>query len=367
MKYQSKYTVNGSRAFDSMLESHCADIAEAVKTCPFNRDIAALVLGGGYGRGEGGVFKMVSGKEKPYNDLDFFVIAENVNYFRRREINRFFRDFGKNCSWELGADVDFCPVKTIRQLRKLPPTLMWQELRLGYRLIYGREEALRALPVCDLNELPPAESLRLLLNRGTGLLLARERLAKKELLIDDRDFVGRNLFKAVLACGDVFLLHKKQYSISVLERLKTVEKTADMELAEFYRRAVAFKCRPRIYSFEELQILFRQVSGLFEKSCFSFLSICCGCAVGNSGELDAALERNDPFTAGESLKTRVKYLIQNLLYMRRLGCGSVFSSSNPRTGLLRCLLALLFEHCVEDDYIITVGRQAFLKGWKKFN
>lgn len=38
--------------------------------------VTAMVLGGGYGRGEGGVFVGQDGIEKLYNDLEFYLFCE---------------------------------------------------------------------------------------------------------------------------------------------------------------------------------------------------------------------------------------------------------------------------------------------------
>jgi hypothetical protein len=366
-KSKSKYTIKGNAAFDKVLDAHLEHIAETVKNSAFSKDVAAIMLGGGYGRGEGGVFKSASGKMKLYNDLDFFVVTRNVSCCRRKKINGFFKDFGRSCSWEVGVDVDFSAAKTIRELKKMAPTMMWQELRAGHKVVYGKGDVLRSLPVCELNNLPLEESLRLLLNRGVGLFLARERLAKGKLIIDDRDFAGRNLFKAALACGDVTLLLRKQYSLSVIERLAALDKFAHDDMLELYRRAVDFKCLPKVYPLGELRSLCDKVVDLFEKSCFEYFSICCGSVISNIGELDMALKHNNPFTVHDSFKTRFKYLIQNLLYMRRLRPEFGFSASSPRLELLRCLLALLFEHCRDNNYIINVEEHSFFTCWKKFN
>ena len=57
----------------------------------------------------------------------------------------------------------------------------------------------------DATRIPAIEATRLLFNRCTGLLLAREILAKKRLSEHDADFVQRNIAKAKLALGDAVL------------------------------------------------------------------------------------------------------------------------------------------------------------------
>src|SRR6185436_123023 len=71
--------------------------------------------------------------------------------------------------------------------------------------------------------IPPAEATRLLMNRGTGLLLAEQRLSSG-LDSTDADFVGRNIAKAQLALGDAVLTSFGQYHWSCLERAGRVQR-----------------------------------------------------------------------------------------------------------------------------------------------
>lgn len=50
---KSKYTIEGDAAFDEVLDEHLEHVVETVKNSVFAKDILAVVLGGGYGRGEG--------------------------------------------------------------------------------------------------------------------------------------------------------------------------------------------------------------------------------------------------------------------------------------------------------------------------
>ncbi|MCK4983241.1 MAG: hypothetical protein KAS17_09975, partial [Victivallaceae bacterium] len=281
---KSKYTLNGDAAFDEMLEKHLGDISEAIKKSKVSKNIAALVLGGGYGRGEGGVFETADGQKKLYNDLDFFVIAENLSPSSLKKIDRILAGIGESFSRKIGIDVDFGPAKTLKQLAKMPFTMMWQELREGHVLVYGANDVLNSLPDYDLHDLPRSEGLRLLLNRGAGLLFARQRFRLENINTADRDFIGRNLYKAVLACGDVFLMLQNQYCLSARDRLCLLEELG-AEDVELYRQAVRFKLSPQIYSIQELTALQELVMNMFEKTCLHFFSVCYSFAINNLQEL----------------------------------------------------------------------------------
>jgi hypothetical protein len=363
---KSKYAPEGDAAFDKMLDKHLEEIADAVRHSGVAADIAAVILGGGYGRGEGGVLKTSGGRKKLYNDLDFFVIAENLSHIKLKKVDKVMASIGDDFSRKLEIDVDFGPAKNLRQLAKTPFTMMWQELREGHIVIYGDKYIPDILPDYDLHDLPRSEGLRLLLNRGAGLLFARQRLGQENLRVEDRDFIGRNLNKTVLACGDVFLLLRKKYCLSVRERLALLEKL-DLELAKPYRRAVQFKFLPEIYSIEELHVLLKDVMDLFEKQCLHFFSICYGIAISNQQELNVALKQKDPFLQDSGGKELVKNFLDNLMCSQQLEHNLLFSTASPRLKLLRFLLGLLFEHYHHSSYTNSVEEKKFLMCWNKLN
>lgn len=362
----SRYTLKGDAAFDKMLDKHLTDISEAVKNSDVSDDIVAIVLGGGYGRGEGGVFETPDGQKKLYNDLDLFVIAKNLRRSRLKKIDSTLLSLGKVLSDMIGVDVDFGPAKNLKQLAKMPFTMMWQELREGHVVIFGDNDVLNLLPDYDLHNLPRSEGLRLLLNRGAGLLFARQKLEQEKISTEDCDFIGRNLYKAVLACGDVFLLLRKKYCLSVNDRLRLLEEI-DADDVELYRQAVLFKLSPEICSIQQLRSLQEVVFRLFEKACLHFFSICYGLAINNFQELDHALKLHGPFIQESGIKDIIKNLIKNFIYMRRFGCNSLFSAASPRLKLLHVLLGLLFEHRAYSGYNNSVKEKKFLMCWNQLN
>ena len=70
-------------------------------------DLAGVFLGGGYGRGEGGVFRKADGRCGLYNDLDLFAVAHPVPRARREEIDAVLSGIGEKWTRELGIDVEF--------------------------------------------------------------------------------------------------------------------------------------------------------------------------------------------------------------------------------------------------------------------
>ncbi|MEG2076586.1 MAG: hypothetical protein RRY34_08790, partial [Victivallaceae bacterium] len=94
------------------------------------------------------------------------------------------------------------------------------------------------------DELPWREGARLLLNRGSGLLLARRAINNPE----EQNFVVRNLQKAMLGCGDAILLAHGEYKQHGIERLHILAMQPDLppRLIEAYRKALEFKYTPQL-------------------------------------------------------------------------------------------------------------------------
>ena len=363
---KSRYTLKGDAAFDKMLDNHLAKISEAIKKTDISKDIAAIILGGGYGRGEGGVFEAPDGQKKLYNDLDFFVIANNVSRSKLKKIDRSLAYIGKTFEDKIGIDVDFGPAKNSKELATMPFTMMWQELREGHIVILGDKDVLDSLPSYDLHDLPRSEGLRLLLNRGAGLLFARQKLRQENISMDDCDYIGRNLYKTILACGDVLLLLQNQYCLSVQKRFKLLEEH-QKNVVETYRQALEFKLSPQIYSIQELLELQGLAIDVFEETCLYFFSICYGVSINNLQELNTAAKTKDPFLQDAENKEIIKNSIRNIVYLWRLDYNLVFSVGSPRLKLLLFLLSLLVEHYVHSGYTNSVKEKKFLMCWNKLN
>ena len=240
----STYTGIPSPAISALLDEALPRLAADIEAL-HPQKLAGVVLGGGYGRGEGGVRRSPQG-DKLYNDLDFFVFADRAE---KNELATIDRELVKlSAPWEkrLGVAVDFGPAKNLSALKRVSRTLMYQELLHGWRPVWGEVDLAAHLPELPPEQLPFTEAARLLLNRGMGLLFAANRLLAGS---DDADFIVRNMNKALLGGGDALLIARHRY------RWHGNERTAEFrrcccelglpgDFADLYDGAYRFKLEP---------------------------------------------------------------------------------------------------------------------------
>ena len=244
MNQPLSYTGVPSPALNAELDRILKEIGGEIGRLHLPR-LAGVVLGGGYGRGEGGVLHTPDG-DRLYNDLDFFVFGDRAGKSDMQAIGAALRPISERWTDRLGIEVDFGPVKNLAALRKVSSTLMYQELRRGWRPVWGEADPDRWIPALEPAEIPFSEAVRLLLNRGMGLIFAGEKLARKSA---EADFIVRNMNKAVLGCGDALLLTAGKYAWKCSERVDGFARYAEenhlpAEYAEAYRKAVRYKLEP---------------------------------------------------------------------------------------------------------------------------
>jgi len=265
-------------ALDRLVDDACAEIGREIDALCIPR-LAGVVLGGGYGRGEGGVREKLESKvgesrdgfhsptptlnsnsnlqlETPTltlsNDLDFFAITEDgaPEAETVAAIGTALKPMSEKWTAKLGVDVDFT-VKTPWRIRHDQERLMIQELLRGYCDVTGKrgEELFSGIAKIDAANLPWMEAARLMMNRGMGLLFAKCRIESVECKIGgssavesrlsdrDRDFVVRNINKCILGAGDARLIARHAYTWRAEDRANALGDA-------LYSAAVEWKFRP---------------------------------------------------------------------------------------------------------------------------
>lgn len=246
----ARFTIDGGMELERRIAQDVRMISDAAVNSVGARDLTAVILGGGYGRGEGAVSRE-GGTESVYNDYDFFVVTPTTSRRGNARIAAILRETGKRLEPEVGVHVDFGRPLPQSRLPHLPYELMMMELKMGHVVLHGPNDILAAMPGYDPERVPLVEGTRLLMNRSVGLIQARMLLRERRPLTgDEREFAMRNTYKALMAAGDAVLFVNESYSPSYARRLRIFDGLSlkgvprGEQLRERYHDAIEFKLRP---------------------------------------------------------------------------------------------------------------------------
>ena len=250
-----RHVAGEAPAMDRLVEASITSIGAEIDALGVPK-LQGVVLGGGYGRGEGGVGGSGDGERGTAalsNDLDFFAVTEEgASHAEIAVIGAALVPVARRWTERLGVDVDFT-VRTPWRLRHDQARVMIQELIHGYFDVAGRKgaEMFKGIEVRPPSAFPWSEAVRLLVNRGVGLLLAHEQMSP-ETSNDQRpttNFVLRNINKCILGAGDARLIARGGYLWKAEDRAAAIGEP-------LYSAAVAWKFRPRkesVCSWDEAQ------------------------------------------------------------------------------------------------------------------
>ncbi|MBR4125548.1 MAG: hypothetical protein IKR13_05045 [Victivallales bacterium] len=352
MKLDHRYTCLPSEAVTRLLDSALPLIAQDIDAIRPAR-LAAVVLGGGYGRGEGGVLRTPQG-DHLYNDLDFFVFSQNASARERAEIDQAMVPLAQRWSQQLAVAVDFGPAKNLSALPKVANTLMYQELLRGHLPVWGTARLAELLPELPAEKLPVSEALRLLMNRGMGLLLAAERLANGH---PDHDFIVLNMHKSLLGSGDALLLGTGHYAWHATERIDAFRELATRlnlpgEFVEWYATGLHFKQEPSTSLPDQ--------PWDFWQNCRNFWR----CAVRTLAATPSASQPAE-VADGLHLAVRPECSFKNLLRwtLRTHSLRTCATAFDPPAATI---LAMLFAELEREEHPVVIPEK-LLRLWQLFN
>jgi hypothetical protein len=382
--FGARFTLDGGNELESRLNSICQRVLMELPSIVPAARLEGILLGGGYGRGEGGVLQTEAG-ELPYNDLEFYVFVRGHPRLNERRHGEALHELARRLSYDAGLDVEF-KILSFARLRHSRPEMFYYDLVMGHRWLLGDESLLVG---CDQHRnaslIPMYEATRLMMNRCSGLLFAREQLLAGRLKAEQVDFVGRNLAKAQLALGDVLLTAYGQYHWSCRERQLRLQKfvgNRDIpwvdEVRLHHGEGVSFKLHPRRErgSPEELAALFNDLAPLALRV-WLWLE--------NRRLNHHFLSASDYSLSPVNLCPETREWKNRLLNARHFGWEKLLlprRSPYPRERVLRAFPLLLWEpgllqdfrllHCVQDqlDTLATNTdslHTAYRSVWSNFN
>lgn len=241
-----RFTARGGDAVEARILDVVREGGEIARATLPAGSFRALVLMGGYGRGEGGV-EVVDGVEKPHNNLDFLLITTGQWAGRTESLRRSLGDALHPLAERAGIGID-AGATSDAALRRAPCRIMWYDVRFGHQTILGDQSFLPSLGRFTADRILASDVRDLVVNRGT-LLVIDDAVAA---LPPDTRPAGvwkalvRHAVKGILGYGDALLYWRGVYHWSYTERQRRMAAREDVgkDFRDLYNAAMEFRFRP---------------------------------------------------------------------------------------------------------------------------
>jgi hypothetical protein len=251
------YTVledpNADKAVQEVLD---LVVKHVLKTVGEKR-VKAIVLVGGFGRGEGGVYQE-GNHYKLVNDLDIKVFLNGYAGVRAlRGVDASLERLGEELLPECPGlkQIDICVAWPLA-LRLAPNLVSHYEVKWGHKVVYGAVDLKRMMPKLESKNLSIFDGTIYFFNRGSGLLISA--LSYFKGCLHERKFQENfelEIQKACLAMGDAYLLHAHKYDVSYRTRLENFQELVKLDehgiplgllrkVSDLYCAAVEKKLQP---------------------------------------------------------------------------------------------------------------------------
>jgi hypothetical protein len=229
------YTVYNDERVDNAIALDLKLIVERVTSA---LPVRSIILGGGFGRGEGSVIVDENGIQ-PVNDYDLFLVIPD-------DVEVDLRPLSKDLANKIGIRLlDLIPIK-YSALSSLPASQIYYDLKHGGRHLWG-ENVIELMPSYKNGDVEPESGKTLLLNRLICAIEAfSENFEKRTMTSDEVFFLVNQTGKVVSACVESLLIKKSKYHHSSRERRKIFarEFPYKIELQRLNEYATEFKIRP---------------------------------------------------------------------------------------------------------------------------
>ena len=241
MSPRGRFTVRGGEEVERLMSALSDEIAEVAGRVLAPGSFKALVMIGGYGRGEGGVDSR-GGAERPHNNVDLLLVtAGGASPERwRAALQSALEPLGRRHG--IGLDVGAIAE---RALRWAACRVIWYDMRFGHKTIAGDPGFVPSLGRFTADRILPSDARDLLVNRGTLLLLNDALLAAGRTPERDKA-VLRHAAKAVIGYGDALLFFLGEYHWSYQEKRRRLLGRHDVPPAfqVLYDRAAEYRLEP---------------------------------------------------------------------------------------------------------------------------
>ena len=255
-------------------------------------NVLALVLVGGFGRGEGGVYRQ-GASIVPSNDYDIEMITagrKGVDPAALKKTERYLAD-------KLGIDWVHIEARSKRQLKKMAFTQYTFDIKYGHYVFYGDPHIFNLIPSMDASQMELIEGEKILFTRLWCFLgPLNDHFLDQSFSAGEQRFFANQLSKALLAVCDAILMVEGAYTLQYANKLARFERLGHLfptdanghdpvekdgpldRLVALMRWATAHKLRPGPSVPGDPVVFYFQVKQIYIEKMFWFLGRRYGCA-----------------------------------------------------------------------------------------
>ena len=240
-----QFTVRGSARVEAQLTGLVSAVTETIRSKLPDSSLVALVLIGGYGRGEGGV-EVVNGLERPHNNLDFLLITRSPS----KELQHTLDAALDPLRLQHGVGMDLS-LTSPWKLQNSAPLLVWYDMRFGHKTLLGDAEFVPGLHRFTVERILPSDIRNLMVNRATLILINRMLLSQAVVSEAARKTVIKHAIKCIIGYGDAMLFFRKAYHWSYREKQRRMKDHLDIpeSFRKLYDDAMEFRFQPTYDSY----------------------------------------------------------------------------------------------------------------------
>lgn len=243
-----RFTYAGHPDGEKIVRETLSEITARIVYDAGKGNVKALVLLGGYGKGEGGlIFKL--GAYRPHNNFDLLLILSDSQKGKASAIKEAVDETIRSLEEELDIGIDIS-VMTESKFRSMPTRVFTYDMQEGHRTLYGDSSLVSSIER-SLSDVPSWDVRNLMVNRGSLLLINQLCLSLLDKCLDSnhqiKKLIIKHTMKAIIGYGDAVLFFNGNYHWSYEEKQKRLlgVKNVSLNFIRLYQDAMNFRFSPK--------------------------------------------------------------------------------------------------------------------------
>jgi len=241
MLHRKQLTYYYNKEVENYLSEVLKEVSIVFKEMFSEKETAALILIGGYGRGEGGIV-LENDRYRPHNNLDLlYIYNRNIAIGRIELANKKLQDISR----KYNVGIDMSAIKKQKLLR-LEGLVVSYDMRHGHITILGNSNFLKEHKEFSIYNIDSVDIRQLLVNRGTLLLINRILLNKEIQTKEEKKLIIKHTIKAIIGYCDALLYFNDSYHWSYAQKELNMSRleNIDKDTKSLYSKAILFRFMP---------------------------------------------------------------------------------------------------------------------------